>query len=183
MVARDSNIRIHGGVVWVMAAETSYARNTKRRTTLFNPKNVRGRNCDRKTGDGGNNATEAKALYFVWGRRPSCMVWEMCMTWCMDNCVSACVCESEWAPNEILSRTIRNVKQLSMCNVCINFCDIGKFNFVSVLRCFFFLTACSALDAFVLVGIVAALRYERFALNNKLKMSTRDERQRASAGI
>lgn len=76
-VRRFSNIRIHGGVVWVMAAGTSYAPNTKRRT-LFNPS----------------------------------MVWGMCMTWCMDNCVFV------RAPDDILSRTLYETRSSWACVMC-----------------------------------------------------------------
>lgn len=52
-----------------------------------------------------------------------------------------------------------------MCNVYINFCDIGKFNFVS------FLFSCMR-KMFPSSSASSALRYERIAMNNKLKMST-----------
>lgn len=38
----------------------------------------------------GQNVSERNGILFLWrASGGACVVWEMCMTWCMDNCVCA----------------------------------------------------------------------------------------------
>lgn len=144
------------------------------------------------------NCEQSRDTWFVCGgggESTTVMVWwceKLCMTWCMDNCVCAMHVHTHTHTHlnticQLYSMrrtdTRNRAKQLSMCNVYINFCDIRKFNFVSFLFCMRIMSSSPIYSVVAGSGSTNSSihththsteyqRYERFVMNNKNERQT-----------